>query len=819
MQILILMNVFFNIDFISRTLNSIKNQKHQQNITIIFLENPSVNSDKIKHLAIQNNIEHYICDENIAGKIFHLYINLNIDYINKFDYVVITESDVVLDSFVIDEQVFILNKYEDSGCCFCGVKCNLPKYSKIQDKINTWIQKPIIKLDYSLGHTGFQFIMFKTNYLIEFINTLNKKKISSTIARGSNNYNYISDTNLYLFNKLKKIKNYQTKYNKLDHIGWETAVGLNKNYEILKNHYLSNKIIRNNNLINKNILSKIKTMNLIAIQSCPRSGSSWLLSLFDSLENTKILFQPLFSHKFKNYINNNSTKEDFNNFLELLYQTNDDFCCMNSNLHVNNSSSDIPKYNKTSINTLVMKHVTHNNLIEKYIELYPNIKIIGLIRNPKSVIYSQINAKKENLKDWLNGEDKNISEEYFFGFNKWLETKKNYENIKQKYPNNIIIINYEDLVYDTINEIKKILIFCNLEFTKNIKDCINLTKSKNDDNDYSVYKTEDTINKWKDLNKDIIEYIDNNSKLNIAICTNFNDIISVSGIKKKNLMSVKSFLSYKQQFDILYKSIKTNLKSVNYKIYIFNTIPFSKELDDYYKKEGITVITRQSEHEYFNRPEIYLEKIDCDYKLVIDVDTIIVNDFDSFIIDYIKKYDCMGTYGYRNINQQSYKNILKKLNLKVPNEINNLKNNNNYGWTNVGTYSLNLNNENIYKINRKFPYFNNGCIIIKNNMSYELGKLWKIKRYEAFKKKILPNIGQCGELTIGLCINHLIKNWNHCPKGINLVCSPQTKEYLNLAVEEFTKPYIIHYVCVSYKSNLYKKYLQEYMEEYINEST
>ena len=253
-------------------------------------------------------------------------------------------------------------------------------------------------------------------------------------------------------------------------------------------------------------------MKLIAIQSCPRSGSSWLLSLFNSLENTKILFQPLFSYKFKNYINYNSTKEDFNNLLEQLYETNDDFCCMKSNLHINNNSNVLPKYNKTSISTIVMKHVTHNNLIEKYIELYPNIKIIGLIRNPKSVIYSQINAKKENLKDWLNGKDKNISEEFFFGFNKWLEVKKKYENIKQKYPDNIIIINYENLVNDTINEMKKILNFCNLEFTKDIENCINLTKSKNDDNDYSVYKTEDTINKWKDLNSDIIQYIDNNLK-------------------------------------------------------------------------------------------------------------------------------------------------------------------------------------------------------------------------------------------------------------------------------------------------------------------
>ena len=42
-----------------------------------------------------------------------------------------------------------------------------------------------------------------------------------------------------------------------------------------------------------------------------------------------------------------------------------------------------------------MKNVHHHNLIETFIKLYPSIKIIGLIRDPCSVIYSQMNAKRK----------------------------------------------------------------------------------------------------------------------------------------------------------------------------------------------------------------------------------------------------------------------------------------------------------------------------------------------------------------------------------------------------------------------------------------
>ena len=182
-----------------------------------------------------------------------------------------------------------------------------------------------------------------------------------------------------------------------------------------------------------------------------------------------------------------------------------------------------------------MKHVTHHNLIETFIKLNSTIKIIGLIRAPCSVIYSQMNAKHEKLKDWLDGKDKNEDkEEIFFGFNKWLEVKEIFYTIKEKYPDNIIIINYEDLVKNTLEEIKKICEFCKLEFHKNMKESIELMNSKNEKYDYSVFKNEDTIEKWKGtLDDKIVKYI-NYNKIFIS-----NKIIN----KKLNLKNEKKILS------------------------------------------------------------------------------------------------------------------------------------------------------------------------------------------------------------------------------------------------------------------------------------
>jgi hypothetical protein len=250
-------------------------------------------------------------------------------------------------------------------------------------------------------------------------------------------------------------------------------------------------------------------MNVISLHSCPRSGSTWLQSIFEAHPNIKTSFQPLFSHAFKNKIDEKSTEQTFNNFINNLVETSDEFCNMKSDLHTNNKQTDIIRYNKNKINTLFMKNVHHHNLIETFIKLNSNIKIIGLIRDPRSVIYSQLNAKHEKLEDWLNGSDKNKKEkENFFGFNKWLEVKDIFYYIKKKYPNNIIIVNYEDLVKNTEIEIKKICIFCNIKFHKNMKNSIVKMKSKNEKYDYSIFKNEDTLNKWRcKLDNKIVKYI------------------------------------------------------------------------------------------------------------------------------------------------------------------------------------------------------------------------------------------------------------------------------------------------------------------------
>ena len=87
-------------------------------------------------------------------------------------------------------------------------------------------------------------------------------------------------------------------------------------------------------------------MKLISLHSCPRSGSTWIQSIFEAHSNIKTVYQPLFSHTFKNCINKNSTKEEFNKFINDIEKTDDEFCNMKSNLHTNNKKTNIIRFKK-----------------------------------------------------------------------------------------------------------------------------------------------------------------------------------------------------------------------------------------------------------------------------------------------------------------------------------------------------------------------------------------------------------------------------------------------------------------------------------------
>jgi hypothetical protein len=243
-RILVLLNCFFNTDFIERTVVSIIETKYP--CDIVFLENPSKYSEDIRLLAKKYNVyKHFISNNNMEGNIFHLFCNLHSNIIEKYTYIAMSEADVVLDKESLHEAIEILN-YSNKKIEILSIDILLDYKKYYNLPLDNWVPKPINVNGYSVGSTGFQFIIFKNYVLNEFIKSLNKKELVSPVALGVNNFHMMSDSNLDMFIKKRETLWVRTIKNKLDHIGWEKYILNNDEYVKEKENNIVKKKIRDN---------------------------------------------------------------------------------------------------------------------------------------------------------------------------------------------------------------------------------------------------------------------------------------------------------------------------------------------------------------------------------------------------------------------------------------------------------------------------------------------------------------------------------------------------------------------------------------------
>lgn len=238
------------------------------------------------------------------------------------------------------------------------------------------------------------------------------------------------------------------------------------------------------------------------IAGVARSGTSWLGQIFNSSPEIIFKFQPLFAYEFKNRINEDSTKKEFQNLFKDMMKLESDFLDQKDKLN----SKDYPIFNKQkNISHLVFKENRYQNVIEPMMRKYENIKLVGIIRNPNGCLNSWMKLPKEfpvgsdPLKEWRYGDCKNKGNEDFFGFYKWKEVANLYLDLKDKWPDRVYVIAYEDLIKNTLDIVKEMFSFCDIEFTKQTEDFLLSCNKKHDESPYSVFKdTNLVMNQWKD---------------------------------------------------------------------------------------------------------------------------------------------------------------------------------------------------------------------------------------------------------------------------------------------------------------------------------
>ena len=305
----------------------------------------------------------------------------------------------------------------------------------------------------------------------------------------------------------------------------------------------------------------------------------------------------------------------------------------------------------------------------------------------------------------------------------------------------------------------------------------------------------------------------NTYKPHIAIIITVNDIENFHGGSKEG---IKRRISYFDQFLILYQSIKEKWISnhFSYKMYLLHSIEFSNKKREILRSIDVkTILVNYPQHTTKIRPMAYYQDIECDFRLVLDVDMLAMgNPTFNFNCDF------QAMYGGNKYNEEQWFEICRYLDCNFPNYPILKKEKGNYKSWSVEEITLYQKG----KINeRLFPYFNNGAILIKNAISIDFVKKWEVSR-ELFTKYVKENfnleIDMEGQDIVGIVLNNTSSNWMPFEIGFNYPLQESfsnSKSLLDVKNESLS---LVHYINI--KDNfrcsniIYKKYLKVQRQYY-----
>lgn len=252
----------------------------------------------------------------------------------------------------------------------------------------------------------------------------------------------------------------------------------------------------------------------LAIYSVPRSGSSWLGEIINSSPSVNYCFQPLFSYAFKSQLSSESSSGEINVFFEKITTSDDDFVRQKYERELGRK----PKFEKSNEQYTAFKEVRYLHIIKNLLEKDREIKVIGLVRNPISVLNSWKNAPREFREDlgwdfeqeWESANLKNEGRvEEYFGYNKWKEAALLFDDLQVQYPDRFLIVDYSDLVSNLNDTVFNVFDFLKLPVTEQTQVFLEATAKRGQSGTYSVYNGKrDTTTDWRNqLPKHITEQI------------------------------------------------------------------------------------------------------------------------------------------------------------------------------------------------------------------------------------------------------------------------------------------------------------------------
>ncbi len=239
----------------------------------------------------------------------------------------------------------------------------------------------------------------------------------------------------------------------------------------------------------------------VSITGMPRSGTSWIGMIFDSCPVVRYRMSPLFSYEFKNFVNEASPRSDWEHVLQGSYTSSNEFM----NQTERRASGEYPVFSVKHVEppVLVLKFNRFQNLLERFVDLFPEMKVLAVVRHPCGAIHSWLTAPKEfppsadPLEHWRSGAIKKTGCGDFFGFEDWKAVTRLHLRLAKEHPDRFRLVRYEDVVGDPAGQVQELFAFFDLPVSVQTDDFLSRSRREHLPGPYSVFKPPSVVHRWQ----------------------------------------------------------------------------------------------------------------------------------------------------------------------------------------------------------------------------------------------------------------------------------------------------------------------------------
>ncbi|HPK01752.1 MAG TPA: sulfotransferase [Candidatus Sumerlaeota bacterium] len=233
----------------------------------------------------------------------------------------------------------------------------------------------------------------------------------------------------------------------------------------------------------------------------PRSGTSWLSQIIDSCPDVRFRLSPIFSYAFKNCVNEQSARDDWEAMLRGAYELDDEFMTQARNRRAGHYPSFPDK--ATAPRFLAIKDTRFHNLLRPMLGHFPELKLAAVVRDPRGAIHSWLTAPREFPPDadpllhWRSGACRKHGFGEFWGFDDWKAVTRLHRALAAEFPDRFLLVAYEDFVAEPFDQAAALFQFMDLPWSPQTERFLAACHQAHDDDPYAVFKNPAVRDRWR----------------------------------------------------------------------------------------------------------------------------------------------------------------------------------------------------------------------------------------------------------------------------------------------------------------------------------